>query len=263
MKRLTGLVAVMSALAFVLLGASGAQAATTPKTTGSVQLADPVQYASFDAFQSSPVKGSISYTNFAYPVAGTGVWVPSSFAMGFAVDPSTTTVATYAMTVAGFTPTSPTSVAFSGSGASPGWTSTFTGSLSGSTFALSMTEVNASDPSETYLMTATGTVAADGSVTGAWSDNAGTGRTGTFTIASVGYEVFHYVAPMAHVTVSGSDASFDFAIPTGVPFAGTVVYVHVHDGGSPGAGHDTWSHGTSPGSLASYPVVGGNLTVFP
>jgi hypothetical protein len=263
MKRLYALVAVVSALGFVWLGVGNAQAGATAKTTGSIQMSGPVQYASFDAFASTPVKGSISYTNFEFPVTGSGVWVPSVFNMGFAVDPSTNVTATYAMTVKSFTPASPTSVTFTGTGdCGCGWISTFDGTISSSALTLAMTEINAGDPAETYALTASGTIASDGSVAGTWSDNYGIGRTGTFVIADIGYEVFHYVAPMAHVIVSGSDAYFDFAIPAGVPLAGTVVYVHVHDGGSPGAGNDTWSHGTSPDALTNYPIVSGNLTVF-
>jgi hypothetical protein len=171
--------------------------------------------------------------------------------------------ATYAMTVESFEPTSPTSVRFAGTGDSGvGWISTFTGTVGGGQFDLAMTEINASDPTETYQLTAEGAIASDGSVAGTWADNYGSGRTGTFSISSIGHEVFSYVAPVSSVSVSGSAADFSYTIPSGSPLAGTVVYVHVTDGGSPGAGNDTWSHGTSPGGLGGYTIVGGNLTVF-
>lgn len=261
MKRFNVVVAVLSLLAFGSLGASTAQAGTTLKTTGSIQMSGPVQYASFDAFASNPVKGSISYTNFdpAYSTTGTGVWVPSAFNMGFAVGSSTSVAATYAMSVTSFTPTSPTSVTFAGIGTTIGWNSTFTGTINGSSLKLAMTEINAANPSETYALTASGTIAPDGSVTGTWSDNYGTGRTGTFLIADIGYEAFHYVARVAHVSVSGSDAYFDYTIPG----TAVVVYTHVFDGGHPGAGHDTWGFTTtSSGAFVNYPIVSGNLTVF-
>ena len=258
MKRMRILCAVLMALALVAFGATATQAKPVPKTTGSVELSSPMQYMSFDAFESNPVKGSVRYTNFEYAVPGTGVWVPDSFAMGFGVDPSTDVVATYAMTVDSFKPTSPTSVTFQGTGTGPGWNSTFTGSLSGDDFSLAMTEINAGNPNETYDMTASGTIAADGSVTGTWQDNYGGFRTGTFAIADIGHEVFSYVAPVTTVSVDGSAASFSYAIPTGIPYAGFVVNVSVSDGGSPGAGNDTLSFGGT-----TYPIVSGNLTVFP
>jgi len=40
----------------------------------------------------------------------------------------------------------------------------------------------------------------------------------------------------------------------------------VTDGGSPGAGHDTWGHTVAtdcdaPAGVGNYPIVGGNLVV--
>jgi hypothetical protein len=263
MKGIKVFVAVVSALALATLGTGVAQAKTVPKTTGSVELSGPVQYVSFDAFASSPVKGSVSYTNFEYAAPGSGVWVPESFNLGFGLGSDPTVVATHAMTVTSFDPTSPTSLRFAGTGDSGvGWISTFTGTISGSAFTLQMTEINAGNPTETYALTGSGTIAPDGSLTGTWSDNYGGGRTGTFVSADIGFEALHYVAPVDHVTVTSSDAYFDFTIPTG-PLTGVHVFVHVNDGGSPGAGHDTWGHGTSPGSFTNYTVEAGNLTVFP
>jgi hypothetical protein len=264
MRRTRILFAVMVALALVGFGAAATQAAPIPKTTGSVELSGPMQYVSFDAFESAPVKGSVRYTNFGYAVDGTGVWVPENFAMGFAVDPSTGIAATYSMTVDSFRPASPTTVTFTGTGDSGvGWISTFTGTITGSNFSLTMTEINAVNPTETYRLTATGAIASGGAVNGTWQDNFGGSRTGTFAIADIGHEVFHYVAPVTSVEVGSTGALFSYTIPAGTPLAGTVVYVHVTDGGSPGAGNDTLGFGTSLSSIAPYTIVGGNLTVFP
>src|SRR4051812_41920366 len=78
-------VALVASAAAVTLsaGTAGAAAKPAPKTTGSVTLANPLQYASFDAFQTSPVKGSISYTNWEQEQPGSGVWAPESFVMQF------------------------------------------------------------------------------------------------------------------------------------------------------------------------------------
>lgn len=257
-----GVTIVVTVAASVLsVGTAAAGPKPAPKTTGSVALSNPTQYLSYDAFATAPAKGSVNYTNFDFPVDGTGAWVPDAFSATFTVDGSGDQ-GTYAMSVSDWTPTSPTAVNFSGTGTGPApWISTFTGAISGNALTLTMTEINGSNPAETYALTASGVIGSDGSVTGTWSDNYGTGRTGTFTIADIGHEVFHYVAPVTSASVTGQDADFAWVIPI-APLAGTTVYTHVHDGGTPGVGNDTVSFGTSPGSLLNYPLTGGNLTVF-
>lgn len=269
------MLAVLTAFALVPFMSGVAQAGQTNKTTGSILMTaagQPTQYAEFNAFQSNPVKGNISYTNFDPAAAslgvGSGVWVPTNFNMGFAVDPSTTVAATYAMTTASFTPTSPTSVTFSGTGAvlpDASWLATFTGSVSMSSFNLAVTEINASNPSETYALYATGVVAPDGSVSGTWYDNYPPGRTGTFTIDKIGYEAFHYSVPVAGVSsISGHTAYYSYVIErTGSVLDGTTIYVRAIDGGSPGAGHDHWGFSlSSAGPFSDQTISGGNLTVF-
>jgi hypothetical protein len=244
-------------------GTASAGQGPAQKTTGSVQLAGGYrQYLSYDAFATTPAKGSVNYTNWDYASSGSGVWVPaSSFNMGFGVD-SGPVVATYAQSVAAWTPVSATTDTFSGSGGCGcGWVSTFAGSLSGSVFNLSMTEISTSNPAETYAMSATGTVAADGSVSGSWSDNYAGGRSGSFVIDDIGHEIVHYVAPVAHASVSGHDAWFDYTVPN-TDLAGTTVYFHVFDGGSSGVPNDHVYFGTSPSPTQEYPITSGNLTVF-
>ena len=260
-----------AATAVVIAGPAAAGANPTPKTTGSVTASvsgyPHQQFLSYDAFQTTPAKGNVSYSNFDYPAAGSGVWVPDLFNMGFAVGTDPTTQATYTQNVTSWNPTGQTSVAFTGTGSCGcGWNSTFSGTLGDGAFTLAMTEINASNPSETYVLTATGSVASAGSVAGTWSDNYAGGRTGSFTIASVGHEILHYVAPVAHASVSGKDAYFDYVIPAGVPgLGGLAVFFHVQDGGSSGAGNDTVEFGTT-NSMGPFPnkmtVTGGNLTVF-
>jgi hypothetical protein len=277
MKRVLSALAVAAAFAAIPLMTSGvAKASPAPKTTGSILMSggagEPTQYASFDAFQSNPVKGSISYTNFdpAYKTPGTGVWVPTNFNMSFAINPSTSRGATYAMTTTSFTPTSPTSVTFTGTGyvtPDASWKATFTGTIDSSAFTLAMTEINAANPTETYSLHASGTVAPGGSISGptaTWKDNYGGGRTGTFAVDNVGYEAFHYSVPVTDATVvSPADAYYTYAIAgTNTSLDGTTIYVHVHDGGQPGAGHDTWGFSLTPGSYQNQVISGGNLTVF-
>lgn len=253
MKRVLAI--AVSALMLVALTATVGQAGTTPKTTGSVRLSDPTQYLSYNAFESTPVKGSVSYTNFAVERVGTGVWVPTTFDMAFAVAPSTTTAATYAMTVTWFTPTSPTSLKFGGTGdCGCGWISTFTGSVDGDSFSLSMTEINAGNPAETYAMIASGSIASDGSITdGDWSDDYGSGRTGKFAVADIGFEAYHYTAAVTSASVTYPTATFSYVNP----FYGSIT-VSVSDGGSPGEGNDTLTFV----GIGTFSIVGGNLNVF-
>ena len=253
MKRMISI--AVSAFMLVALTATVAEAGTTPKTTGSVLLSEPTQYLSYDAFQSNPVKGSVSYTNFTVAWPGTGVWVPTTFNMGFAVDPSTTTAATYAMTVASITATSPTSLRFAGTGTTTGWNASFTGTISGGSFAMSMTEINAANSSETYDLLANGTIASNGSISGGtWSDNYGTGRTGTFVVDDIGFEAYHYTAAVTSTSVTSPHATFSYVHP----FLGSTITVNVHDGGSPGAGNDTLTFV----GIGTFAIVGGNLNVF-
>ena len=74
-----------------------------------------------------------------------------------------------------------------------------------------------------------------------------------------------YTAAVTCAVVTGTDASFWFAIPAGVPSSGLGLIVKVHDGGTPGTNGDTWAHGVSDscvdGPVTSYPVTAGNLVV--
>jgi hypothetical protein len=107
--------------------------------------------------------------------------------------------------------------------------------------------------------TVTGTIAANGSVSGTWTDSLL--RADVVEITSVGFEAFSYTAAVTSADVVGTSATFVFTIPTGVPLAGTPVRVDVTDGGSPGI-FDTWAHGVVGGGMTSYPITAGNLTVF-
>jgi hypothetical protein len=257
MKRLFILLVGASMIA-TLAGTTAANATTsTPKVTGSVALGSPVQYASFDAFASTPVKGSISYTNFELAAPGSGVWLPAGT---FHVEEMYQGGGPYehTLTVTGFTPTSPTSLTFSGTGfyaPDPSWTETFTGTVNGSNISMKLVPDDGGAKYGWTSMTLNGTIGAGGVISGMWSDTLG--RLDSFTTDVAAHEVFHYVAPMASVSVNGSNATFSFYIPAGVPLAGTLVTVQVHDGGSSGAAGDTWMH-----NGGTYPITSGNLTVF-
>lgn len=276
MKRLS--VAVMVAAAFMLLPAAAIQAVSVPKATGSIVMSNPQQAFDFAVFETSPVKGSISYTNFEYADPGSGVWVPAAtFDVGFGVDPDPAIVATYAFTVTAWQATSPTRVVFEGTGDGPDpWYGDFTGDINGSTFSFTLLETDGVD---TFTLNASGTVDANGAVTGTWNDDypshVADSRTGTFTIADVGDEVFSFTTSPTCVRVNdaGTKAKFGYTIPAGAPagLAGQPVAVKVVDGGSPGAVYDTYKHNfaTAVGSCLpqggvwyEYPITAGNMTVF-
>ena len=126
----------------------------------------------------------------------------------------------------------------------------------------------------TFTLNASGTIAADGSVTGTWNDNYALGRTGTFAIADVGDEVFSFTASptCVQVTPGNHEAKFGFTIPAGAPsdLSGRPVAVRVTDGGSSGAGKDTYQHNFAAGTgscsplggiYSDYAITAGNLTV--
>lgn len=242
--------AALVAVAFVIPSTS---AASTPKATGSVGLASPMQYVSFNAFDygASGDRGTVQYTNFEFAVPGTGVWMMGG---GGTLDVELGGQYLHTMIVDSVTPVSPTRTLFGGHGFyNPGgydWT--LTGMISGSNVAFEITYTTGLPG---YVFSATGTIAPDGSMSGTATDTLL--RNSTWSMpAGTAHEVFSYTAPVTNVVVSGNQATFEFAIPAGLPSAGFNVHVAVSDGGSPGAGHDTWAH-----EGQNYPIVSGNLVV--
>jgi hypothetical protein len=189
MKRLS--VVFMAVTAFALMTASTAQAVTAEKASGSIRMASPKQAITFDVFETTPVKGSITYTNFEYADPGSGVWVPgSTFSVGFGVDPDPTIISVYDFTIATTMPLSPTGLSFTGNGVqqSSQWSGPVTGTISVSALTFTLLE---QDGTESYTLNAHGQIDANGAVTGTWSDNyTDPARTGTFSIDDVGDEVF-------------------------------------------------------------------------
>jgi hypothetical protein len=282
MKRIWKAVLAGLFVAAIALPATAAQAVTTvQKATGSIVMANPKQAITFDVFETNPVKGNVTYTNFEYADPGSGVWVPgSAFAVTFGVDPSTDIVSTYDFTIASTTPLSPTSLSFTGNGVQQvgGWHGPVTGTISGSTLNFKLIEQNDADPLS-YTLNATGTIDANGVITlGTWNDNYGGLRTGTFNIADVGDEVFSFTTAPTCVDVTTATnpkvALFGYTIPAGAPaeLAGQPVAVKVTDKGQSGPLNDTYEHDYAAGQGSclplggdyqpQYPITAGNLTVF-
>jgi hypothetical protein len=268
--RLKNMIAVVAGIATAmslggLAGSASATPTAQPRTTGSIVLATPTQSMTFDAFATSPVKGSVSYTNWEYsPTLSTGVWRPVVGTFEF--DPMYQGGGPYPhiLTVDSYTPTSPTSVSFSGHGyyqPNPGWTETFTGTVSGTAFNMRLLP---DDGGALYGWTYTnvaGTVQSDGSVSGTWSDSLG--RVDAFTTsAGTNVQVFHYVAPVTAASVTSPNANFTYTIPVGSDLAGTSITVYVTDNGTPGT-KDSFGYTINPNPTHyNYNIVSGNLTVF-
>lgn len=250
-------VLVASALALSGAGTASAVSVAPPKATGSVALSTPLQYASFSAFPAtltSPVKGSITYTNFGYAVPGTGVWMlPSAVPIAFGLLGGSWP---HTMTVTGVTATSPSAFSFTATGVydpDPSYTWTGTGSVSGTSFALSILYTGTAAGTIYDLV---GTISPDGSLSGTVSSPTN-GQSGTWASpAGTAFEVFSFTAAVTSATVAGSSATFGFTIPAGTPLAGVPVVVSVTDGGTPGTAGDTWAHNGT-----TYPITGGNLVV--
>jgi hypothetical protein len=233
--------------------------ATPQNAKGSVGLSGPSQSVWFRAYETTPARGRLSYTNWEFAVvkAGTGAWAPNGM---FAVDEMYQGGGpyTHSMDVTAVTPTFPMTVKIAGTGSydpDPTWTETFTGRVRHDVFNIRMKPDDGGAKYEWTWMRVHGTIDANGDVAGTWTDSLG--REGDFTIDAAAHEVLHYAVPVTNVAVDGTTATFDYVIPAGIltvdPYP---ITVKVTDGGSPGAGHDTITFNGS-----AYTIVSGDLTV--
>lgn len=259
---------------FLMTSSASASAPPIPKVTGGVELSTPLQYADFSAFQSTPAKGSITYTNFEYASPGTGVWNWSNTQGTY--NPVTLDFYMlnahwlHTMTITSIDATSPNSLQFSATGVfnpNPGYTWTATGTITGSTVNINLLYTGLQAGS-TYSLT--GQIASDGSISGtATGANTGTWSSPPGTV----FEVLAFTSPVTCAIVNDSNspgtATFGYTVPAGLSIPTWNVLVAVSDGGSPGAGNDTWAHGVAATfgdcgesiGMTNYPVVGGNLVV--
>jgi hypothetical protein len=232
---------------------------------GSVELGSPLQNAQFFVRQHGPGHGFISYTNWGYGEAGSGVWAPvakpDALTFLFQGTPYAHTLNGAGLTLTGV---SPTHLRFTGTGQYPAsgpaqdaWN--ITGDVRGSHVSFTITYVTGNPG---YVVNGTGTVASDGSATGTAVSNTSPAQNLTWTLPAGTFQsVLHYVAPVqdARVRPGLRNAEFDFVIPLSVPgLGGTEVTVFVH--GSPSVSGDVWKHGVGP--LTSFPG-GAGLTQYP
>jgi hypothetical protein len=255
--------AAPAALAAVLLGSVGqASAATLPHLTGSVALAGPAdQWAALNNI-AAPGSGSLSYTNFnVADTAASGVGsLPKATAIPLSFNLDGTPY-NHTLLVDSIQPTGLASFTFTGHGsydADPAnYTWTAKGSVTGE--ALTMTLVYNGTGNPGYSATASATIdPATGNLIGSASSSAGQ----SFALTGSGaFQALSFTAPVDHVTVTpssaGGDAQFSSAIPAGHTYAGIPFTETVHDGGSPGSVHDSWSQNPAGASV----ITAGNLTV--
>lgn len=250
MKRLFA--AMTAALMMVALVSSVAIAGPSfTHATGSVGLSTPTQFVSFDAFDYGVTgdRGTIRYANWQAASPNSGVWDVSNLTQITFWLGAVPYVHTVSLTV---TPNSVTSSKFSGTGtdvlANP---TTITGTQIGSAITFVITGTD-------FVITGSGTIAADGSVSGnASALQGGVTTLFTWTAPAVSAsEILSYTASIYEVSVSGAAASFTYTIPAGNPYTGIVVTMSMTDGGSPGAEHDTFLIFGTP-----YTIVSGNLVV--
>jgi hypothetical protein len=246
-------------------GAASAHPFPVPKAAGSVALAHPAQYVSFNV-QAGHGRhhGWIDYANFMYraPFAHTNVWnIGGASQLTFTAGGTTYQ---HTMQVDTVTPVSTTATSFSGTGKwndDPTYTWTVTGAVSYEhvSFSILYTGTN-----KGYSLTATGVIARDGSVSGTATDS--NKLTLPFTMpAGSAFQVLRYQAPVAWATIGRHDATFGFTVPRmPVRLAGLRMIVRVHDGG-PGFAFDTYAQGVAFwghfGRVIQYPITSGNIFV--
>jgi hypothetical protein len=247
---------------------SAIAAGAAPKATGGIELSSPMQYVAFNATDNgAPAadRGTVKYANYDYASPGSGVWnVLGTYPLVFSFGGDYT----HSLTVASIKPLSTTSTQFSGTGsyvAGPETTWTIDGTVSGSTITFDLVYVTG--PYLPYSLHATGTINADGSMSGTSQDTLDRTLPWTVPAQSV-HEILSYSAPITCATVTGTDAAVSFVIPAGLPgLSGIPVLFTMTDGGSPGPGHDVWGQTTSfvgcdPATgVDHYTIVGGNLVV--
>ena len=253
------------------------------KATGSIVMGAPgqdhneKQAINFNAFERNTNKGNVTYTNFQYADAGSGVWAfgDAAFNVSFEYEGQCQGACVHTLQVTDFQPLSPTSLSFEGTGvyaSNPTWTETFTGTIVGNKITLTL---DADDDGALYQWNTTslsGTITPEGLISGLWNDNIARG--GSFEIAAGAVsEVFSFTTPVTCATVDPAThtATFNYTIPASASLAPLApVAVRVTDGGASGA--DTYGHNYADtttnvsgqpvgGAYVDFPIQTGNLVV--
>lgn len=259
---------VLASALLVTLAASTASAGPmpVPKATGSIGMANPMQFASFNAFDYGLTgdRGTVSYANFDYPAPGSGAWdVRGTWEITF--ERGGTFLHT--VTIDPLVPTSTTSSKFAGTGyfnLDPvNFPVDIHGKVKGSDIWFTFAYTGAGSDLVAY---GTGTIAPDGSMSGIAYDTVDPTPLTWSVPAGAAHEVLSYTAPVScAVAVDDTTFRFGFTIPEGFPgLTGLEIVVKVHDGGTPGTNGDTWGHGVGTncvGGTTDYAITSGNLVV--
>jgi len=249
-------------------GAASATPRPVPRATGSVALASPTQYEVFNVVAGpGRYHGWVDYANFAYkvgPRVHTNVWnMGNANALTFTVG---TTPYAHTMKVTTVTPLSTHSTQFTGTGyynPDPvGYAWTISGTVNWNQVSFIITYTGSANPG--YQVTATGTINPNGSVTGTATDTARQALSFTMPPGAA-FQVLRYTTLVTSASVyAHHNASFVYAIPWRMPFAGLRVAVKVHDGG-PGFTYDTYASGVIWGRhhvlFKNYPITSGDIFV--
>jgi len=229
-------------------GAASAQYTPVPGATGSVALAAPLQYMSFNVYAGyGPYYGSVGYANFDYTYAGvnTNVWNisgPHTLYLAFPFGRYSGT-----MNVTAITPTSTHSTTFYGTFSY--WFHRYLVSypVSGTVDwnAVSFTIFY----HHGYKVTAYGSIKSDGSVYGV-ARNSYSLKTWFRMSAGSTFQVFRYTAPVTSASITDHTVTFGYTVPTGIPFAGTPITVNAYDGGH-GYQSDTLAINGAPYQITS------------
>lgn len=265
-------VLVLAAFAVPLgMGAASALTQPVPKATGGVAVSDGtnLQYLSFSAFQQTPAKGSVDYTNFSYGLVAhgisghTGIWavMPGgqfTLEFGGTYDHTITvqTVTALSTHALAFTATG----TYNGAPSDPNFNSTVSGTVVGTSVTMVFDYVPGANDSQgpQTLSGSIDSVLSDGSATGFVTAGSLTGM--AWSVFSGGFvEVYGYTgALVTTASVSGQDATFSYTIPpTAVAFGGVSIPVSVHDGATTPApaGDSITLNG------AGESILSGNITV--
>ena len=272
--------AVPAATAGVLLASGGAAGAATTApavlmashakpvvATGSVELGQPLQYEKFVAVQGlGRYHGAVDYTNWTYAEPGSGVWAPAAQPQHLVF---TYQGSQYAHTLDNgslkLVAESPDRLLFIGSGSydgQAGATWAIKGQVNHGKVRFVITYNGTLQPG--YTVTATGSIAKDGSASGTALSSDKQQLTWTMPAGAFA-SVLHYIAPIQSAQVQrwAHNATFRFTIPASVPgLAGTNVTVKVHDGGR-GSAHDTYAHGVTGSPVTNYQIIGGPGIIVP
>jgi hypothetical protein len=248
-----GLLATTAALP----ASAAARPAPRHIASGSMQLSGPLQYEQFRALQGfGRYHGQVTYTNWQYAEAGSGVYAPlaGAHALTFNFGGAYNHTLNDGLKL---TALSPDRLAFSGTGVYSDGTTTW--KIKGEVRDSNVSAIIAYDKlvgGKPYTVFLFGKVAANGSAAGFAKSSQNQKMTFALGAGTFG-SVLHYHAAIKSDQIGRHDATFKFVIPASVAgLGGTPVTVKVHDGGW-GARFDRYAHGVTGGALTQYPIVGG------